>query len=60
MPTKGFVFCVHVRFCFFIAAHFHLAPGISHFLTAAMKFSRLSSSEIRLPSSFSVIHVSET
>ena len=56
--TKDFVSCVHVCFCFFTAAHFHLAASISHFLTTAMKFSCFSSSEIRLPSSFSVIHVS--
>ena len=37
--TKDFVACVHVRFYFFTAAHFHLAANISHFLTAAMKFS---------------------
>ena len=58
MLTKDFVSCVHVRFYFFTAAHFHLAANISHFLTAAMKFSCFSSNEIRLPSSFSVIHVS--
>ena len=56
--TKDFVSCVHVCFCFFTAAHFHLAASISHFLTTAMKFSCFSSSEIRLPSSFSVIHMS--
>ena len=56
--TKDFVPSVHVRFYFFATAHFHLAAGISHFLTAAMKFSCFSSNEIRLPSSFSVIHVS--
>ena len=39
-------------------AHFHLAASISHFLTAAMKFSCFSSNEIRLLTSFSVIHVS--
>ena len=39
-------------------ADFHLAASISHFLTAAMKFSCFSSNEIRLLSSFSVIHVS--
>ena len=56
--TKDFVSCVHVRFSFFTAAHFHLlAVSISHFLTAAMKFSCFSFNEIRLPSSFSVIHV---
>ena len=49
--------CVHVRFYFFTAAHFHFAASISHFLTAALKFPRFSSNEIRLPSSFSVIHV---
>ena len=58
--TKDFVSCVHVRFYFFTAAHFHLAANISHFLTAAMKFSCFSSKEIRLPSSFSVIHASLT
>ena len=59
--TKDFFFsCVHVRFYFFTAAHFHLAANISLFLTAAMKFSCFSSNEIRLPSSFSVIHVSLT
>ena len=36
--TKDFISCVHVRFYFFTAAHFHLAANISHFLTAAMKF----------------------
>ena len=40
------------------SAHFHLAASISHFLTAATKYSCFSSNEIRLPSSFSVIHVS--
>ena len=35
-----------------------LAASISHFLTAAMKFSCFSSNEIRLLRSFSVIHVS--
>ena len=36
-------------FMFFTAAHFSLvAAGISHFLTAAMKFSCFSSNEIRL------------
>ena len=39
-------------------AHFHLAASVSHFLTAATKYSCFSSNEIRLPSSFSVIHVS--
>ena len=56
--TKDFVFCVHVRFYFFTAAHFHLAASISHFLNAAMKFPWFSFKEIRLHSSFSVIHVS--
>ena len=57
--TKDFVSCVHVRCCSFTAAHFHLAAGISHFLTAAMKsVSCFSFNKIRLPSSFSVIHVS--
>ena len=56
--TKHFVSRVHVRFHFFTAAHFHLAAGISHFLTAAMKFSCFSSNELHLPSSFSVIHMS--
>ena len=52
--TKYFVSCVHVRFYFFAAAHFYLAAhsflaaSISHFLTAAMKFSCFSSNEIRL------------
>ena len=55
--TKDFVFFVHVRFYFFTAAHFHFAATISHFLTAAMKFPCFSSNEIRLPSSFSVVHV---
>ena len=41
---------------FFTAADFHLAASISHFLNAAEKFSCFSSNEIRLPSSFSVIH----
>ena len=58
MLTKDFVSCVHVRCYSFTAAYFHLAASISHFLTAAMKFSCFSSNEIRLPSSFSVIHVS--
>ena len=56
--TKDFISCVHVRFYFFTAAHFHLAANISHFLTAAMKFLFFSSNEIRLPSSFSVILMS--
>ena len=56
--TKDFVSCIHVRFYFFTAAHFHPATSISHFLTATMKFSCFSSNEIRLPSSFSVIHLS--
>ena len=56
--TKDFVSCVHVRFYFFTAAHFHFAASISHFLTAVIKFSCFSSDKIRLPSSFSVIHVS--
>ena len=56
--TKDFVSCVHDCLFFFTAAHFHLAANISHFLTAAMKFSCFSSNEIRLPSSFSVVHVS--
>ena len=52
--TKDFVSCVHIRFYFFTAAHFYLAArsllaaSISHFLTAAMKFSCFSSNEIRL------------
>ena len=58
MLTKKFVSCVHVRFYFFTTAHFHLAASISHFLTAAMKFSCFSSNEIRLLISFCVIHVS--
>ena len=58
MLTKKFVSCVHVRFYFFTAAHFHLAASISHFLTAAMKFSCFFSNEIRLLWSFCVIHVS--
>ena len=58
MLTKDFVSCVHVRFYFFTAAHFHFAASISHFLTAVIKFSCFSSDKIRLPSSFSVIHVS--
>ena len=49
MITKDFVSCVHGRLYFFTAAHFHLA---------AMKYSCFSSNEIRLPSSFSVFHVS--
>ena len=56
--TEDFVSCVHARFYFFTAAFFHLAANISHFLTAAMKFSCFSFNQIRLPSSFSVIHVS--
>ena len=64
--TKDFVSCVHVRFYFFTATHFHLALSISHFLTAAMKlcvmffFQRNSSPlfSITRSSSFSVIHVS--
>ena len=56
--AEDFVSCVHVRFYFFTAAHFHLTANISHYLTAAMKFSCFSSNEICLPSSFSVIHVS--
>ena len=52
--TKDFVSCVHVRFYFFTAAQFYLAArsllaaSISHFLTAAMKFSCFFSNEIRL------------
>ena len=52
--TKDFVSCVHVRFYFFTAAHFYLAgrsllaASISHFLTAAMRFSCFSSNKIRL------------
>ena len=48
------VSCVHVSFYFFSAAHFYLAgrsllaASISHFLSAAMKFSCFSSNEIRL------------
>ena len=57
--TKDFVSCVHVRCYSFTAAHFHLAASISHFHTAAMKsVSCFSFNKIRLPSSFSVIHVS--
>ena len=56
--TKDFVCCVHDRFYFFTAAHFHLAANISHFLTTAMEFSCFSSNEICLPSSFSVVQVS--
>ena len=70
--TKNFVVCVPVHFLFFFtAAHFHLAGGsllatsISHFLTAAMKFSCFSSNQNLSPlflitssSSFSVIHMS--
>ena len=37
---------------------YYLAANISHFLNAAMKFLCFSSNEIRLPSSFFVIHVS--
>ena len=37
---------------------YYLAANNSHFLTAAMKFLCFSSNKIRLPSSFSVIHVS--
>ena len=46
--AKDFVFCVHVHFYFFTAAHFHLAASISHFLTAAMKFSCFSSLALSL------------
>ena len=42
----------------FSLALYYLAASISHFLTAAMKFSCFSSNKIHLPSSFSVIHVS--
>ena len=58
--AEDFVSCVHVRFYFFTAAHFHLAANISHYnyRTAAMEVSIFSSNEIRLPSSFSVVHVS--
>ena len=58
--TKDFVSCVHVRFYFFTAAHFHLAASISHFLTDAMFFFQRNSSplfSITRSSSFSVIHV---
>ena len=47
--TKDFVFYVHVDFYFFTTAHFHQAASISHFLTAAMKFSCFSSNEIPSP-----------
>ena len=71
----GTVVCAHEQFCslcsgslvFSLPLIFTLlAASISRFLTAAMKFSCLSSNEIRLlcfyitrSSSFSVIHVSE-
>ena len=50
MLTKNFVPWVHVRFYFFTPlGDFHLlAASISHFLTAAMKFTCVSSNEIRL------------
>ena len=51
--TKDFVSCVHVR-CYSFTA-----TSISHFLTAAMKsVSCFSFNKIRLPSSFSDMHVS--
>ena len=52
--AKSFVACGHVRFYFFIAAHFQLAgysllaDSISHFLTAPIKFSCFSSNQIHL------------
>ena len=55
--TKDFFSCVHVRFYFLTAAHFHLAASMSHFFTAAMKFSCFSSNDFRHPTSLSVSHV---
>ena len=55
MLTKDFpVFMLS----FIFLSLYYLAANISHFLTVAMKFSCYSSNEIRLPSYFSVIHVS--
>ena len=45
-------------FSFIFPPLYYLAANISHFLTVAMKFSCFSSNEIRLPTYFSVIHVS--
>ena len=70
--TKDFVSCVHVRFYFFTAAHFHLAvrsllplASISHFFhhryEMFMFLSQRNSSplfSITRSSSFSVIYVS--
>ena len=48
--TQYFVSCVHVRFYFSLPLIFTLlAASISHFLTAAMKFSCFSSNEIPSP-----------
>ena len=52
--TKDFVSCVHVRFYFFTAAHFHLAVrsllplAFLIFFTTAMKCSCFCPNEIRL------------
>ena len=47
--TRDFVSCFHVFFSFSLPLNFILlAASISHFLTAAMKFSCFSSIEIRL------------
>ena len=60
--TQYFVSCVHVRFYFFTAPHFHLAgrsllaASISHCLTAALNFYVFLSTKFGC-SSFSVIHV---
>ena len=69
--TKDFVSCVHVRFYFFTAAHFHLAVrsllplAFLIFFTTAMKCSCFCPNENSSPlfsitrsSSFSVIYVS--
>ena len=59
--NKNFVASILVHFCFFSAAHFHLAgcsllaASIPHFLIFAMKFSCFSPTK---SSSFSVIHLS--
>ena len=59
MCLTKILFPVMFAFIFSLpGAHFHLAASVSHFLTAATKYSCFSSNEIRLPSSFSVIHVS--
>ena len=52
--AEDFVSCVHVRFYFFTWP----LTFLINYRTAAMKVTCFSSNEIRLPSSFSVVHVS--